>query len=93
MGNLEHTSVAFVSVARSRGTTVWTKMFYRFEEVTVSRGCIVLTWQQPKVDCSPFSLVLQAKEQIGNRTYVNPLVHFVCKGKVQVSFLTDNVVR
>ena len=53
----------------------------------------MLTRQQPKVDCSPFSLVLQAKEQIGNRTYVNPLVHFVCKGKVQVSFLTDNVVR
>ena len=68
-------------------------VLYRFEEVTVSRGCIVLTWQQPKVDCSPFPLVLQAKEQIGNRTYVNPLVHFVCKGKVQVSFLTDNVVR
>lgn len=56
-------------------------------------GALYFTWQHPKVDCSPFSLVLQAKEQIGNRTYVNPLVHFVCEGKVQVSFLTDNVVR
>lgn len=95
MGNLEHTSVGFVSVARSRGTTVWTKLFYRFEDVAVSRseGALYFTWQHPKVDCSPFSLVLQAKEQIGNRTYVNPLVHFVCEGKVQVSFLTDNVVR
>lgn len=93
MGNLEHTSVAFVSVARSRDRTVWTKLFYPFKDVTVNTRCIVLTWQYPKVDCSPFSLVWQAKEQIGNRTYVNPLVHFVCKGKVQVSFLTDNVVR